>query len=87
MGTIEITLIISVIANIIFIIGIRNLILQNEDLEDTLLETINDVKQKVNIAYDALKDADIRGSFESDDEVGAVFTEIKEIVEKLNETI
>jgi len=87
MGTIEITLIISVIANIIFIIGIRNLILQNEDLEDTLLETMNDVKQKVNIAYDALKDADIRGSFESDDEVGAVFTEIKEIVEKLNETI
>jgi hypothetical protein len=87
MGTIEIALIISVIANIIFIVGIRNLILQNEDLEDTLLETMNDVKQKVNIAYDALKDADIRGSFESDDEVGAVFTEIKEIVQKLNETI
>jgi hypothetical protein len=87
MGTIEIVLGISVIANIIFIVGIRNLILQNEDLEDTLLETMNDVKQKVNIAYDALKDADIRGSFESDDEVGAVFTEIKEIVQKLNETI
>jgi hypothetical protein len=87
MGTIEIILSISVIANIIFIVGIRNLILQNEDLEDTLLETMNDVKQKVNIAYDALKDADIRGSFESDDEVGAVFTEIKEIVQKLNETI
>jgi hypothetical protein len=87
MGTIEIVLSISVIANIIFIVGIRNLILQNEDLEDTLLETMNDVKQKVNIAYDALKDADIRGSFESDDEVGAVFTEIKEIVQKLNETI
>jgi hypothetical protein len=87
MGTIEIVLSISIIANIIFIVGIRNLILQNEDLEDTLLETMNDVKQKVNIAYDALKDADIRGSFESDDEVGAVFTEIKEIVQKLNETI
>jgi hypothetical protein len=87
MGTIEIALGISVLANIIFLIGIRNLILQNEDLEDTLLETMNDIKQKVNIAYDAIKDADIRGSFESDDEVGAVFTEIKEIVEKLNETI
>jgi hypothetical protein len=87
MGTIEITLIVSVIANIIFIVGIRNLVLQNEELEDTLMETLNDVETKVNIAYDALKDADIRGSFESDDEVGAVFTQIKEIVEKLKETI
>lgn len=87
MGTIEITLIVSVIANIIFIVGIRNLVLQNEELEDTLMETLNDVEEKVNIAYDALKDADIRGSFESDDEVGAVFTQIKEIVEKLKETI
>lgn len=87
MGTIEITLIVSVIANIIFIVGIRNLVLQNEELEDTLMETLNDVEEKVNIAWDALKDADIRGSFESDDEVGAVFTQIKEIVEKLKETI
>ena len=87
MGTIEITLIVSVIANIIFIVGIRNLVLQNEELEDTLMETLNDVEAKVNIAWDALKDADIRGSFESDDEVGAVFTQIKEIVEKLKETI
>lgn len=87
MGGIEITLVVSVIANIIFILGIRNLLLQNEELEDTLLDTLKDVKEKVNIAMDALKDADIRGSFESDDEVGAVFTEIKEIVQKLNETI
>ena len=29
--------------------------------------------------------ADIRGSFESDDEVGTVFTELKGIVKELNE--
>ena len=37
--------------------------------------------------YQRLKDADIRGSFESDDEVGASFKEILSIVEDLNEQV
>jgi competence protein ComGC len=73
--------------NVILALGIRNLLKQNEELEDTLLETMTEVKTKVTIALDALKDADLKGSFESDDEVGVVFKEMKEIVENLNEII
>lgn len=87
MGAIEIILAVSIIFNIILVIGARNILLQNEELEDTLLETIMDVQQKVETAYQTMQDVDIRGSFESDDEVGAVFTELKDIIEKLNETI
>lgn len=87
MSGIEITLIVSIILNIVLIIGARNILLQNEELEDTLLETVMDVQQKVETAYQSMQEIDLRGSFESDDEVGAVFAELKEIITKLNETI
>ena len=77
----------SLVLNVALFIGVRNLLKQNEELEDTVLDTISDVKTKVSTALDALKDADLKGSFESDDEVGVVFKEIKEIVENLNEII
>lgn len=78
---------ISLLLNIILGLGIRNLLKQNEELEDTLLETTAEIKTKVTVALDALKNADLKGSFESDDEVGVVFKEMKEIVENLNEII
>ncbi len=78
---------ISLLLNIVLGLGIRNLLKQNEELEDTLLETTADIKTKVTVALDALKNADLKGSFESDDEVGVVFKEMKEIVENLNEII
>jgi hypothetical protein len=78
---------ISLLLNIVLGLGIRNLLKQNEELEDTLLETTADIKTKVSVALDALKNADLKGSFESDDEVGVVFKEMKEIVENLNEII
>jgi hypothetical protein len=78
---------ISLLLNIVLGLGIRNLLKQNEELEDTLLETTADIKTKVAVALDALKNADLKGSFESDDEVGVVFKEMKEIVENLNEII
>ncbi len=78
---------ISLLLNIILGFGIRNLLKQNEELEDTLLETTAEIKMKVAVALDALKNADLKGSFESDDEVGVVFKEMKEIVENLNEII
>lgn len=87
MGAIEIILAVSIIFNIILVIGARNILLQNEELEDTLLETIQDVQTKVETAYQTMQDLDLRGSFESDDEVGVVFSELKDIIEKLNETI
>jgi hypothetical protein len=78
---------ISLLLNIVLGLGIRNLLKQNEELEDTLLETTAEIKTKVTVALDALKNADLKGSFESDDEVGVVFKEMKEIVENLNEII
>lgn len=66
---------------------VRNLLLQNEQLEDTLIETLEDVQLKVEKAYQDLQNADIRGSFESDDEVGSTFKEIKDIVENLKNII
>jgi hypothetical protein len=56
-------------------------------LEDTLVETTLEVKFKVSNALENLRNVDSRGSFESDDEVGATFTELKTIVENLNEIL
>ena len=82
---IEIILGVSAVFNIGLLIGVRNLLRQNEQLEDDLVGTINGVVQTITQANDRMKKADIRGSFESDDEVGSVFTELKSIVEELNE--
>ena len=68
-------------------VAVRNLLLQNEQLEDTLVETIQELREKVETAYEDLTKADIRGSFESDDEVGSVFKEIKDIVTNLRNII
>ena len=82
---IEIILGVSAVFNIGLLIGVRNLLRQNEQLEDDLVGTIDGVVQTITQANDRMKQADIRGSFESDDEVGSVFTELKSIVEELNE--
>tara|TARA_Y100000768_G_scaffold245846_1_gene186423 strand:- start:1162 stop:1425 length:264 start_codon:yes stop_codon:yes gene_type:complete len=82
---IEIILGVSAVANIGLLIGVRNLLRQNEQLEDDLVGTINGVVTTITQANDKMKQADIRGSFESDDEVGSVFTELKRIVDELNE--
>ena len=72
------------------VIGIRNLNIQNEQYQDYIEEELVKTEQlriKVEKAYDRMQDADIRGSFESDDEVGSAFSELKEIIEELNKTI
>ena len=59
---------------------IWNLVTKQEMLEDWIEDFIQSV-EKVN--FD-LKQADYRGSFESDDEVGAIFKQIKEIIKQLD---
>ena len=81
MRYIYIILLISVVLNITFTIGIFNLLRQNEELEDTLVETTLEVKFKVSNALENLRNIDTRGSFESDDEVGTVFSELKNTIE------
>ena len=82
---IEIILGVSTVLNIGLLIGFRNLLRQNEQLEDDLVGTISGVVTTITQANEKMKQADIRGSFESDDEVGSVFTELKRIVNELNE--
>ena len=81
---IEIILGVSVVFNIGLLIGVRNLLKQNEQLEDDLVGTINGVVQTITDANERMQAADIRGSFESDDEVGFIFKEIKNTIKQLD---
>ena len=50
------------------------------------LETwIEDYAQRIQDTQQVLKEIDSKGTFEADDEIGVVFTAIKETVEELNE--
>ena len=74
----------SIIFNILLLIRGINLVKQNEQLVDAINEY--DVRQeytqeKLESMLQKMRDIDIRGSFESDDEVGAVFSELKETIE------
>tara|TARA_Y100001958_G_scaffold134717_1_gene105486 strand:+ start:262 stop:531 length:270 start_codon:yes stop_codon:yes gene_type:complete len=87
---IEIILGVSVLLNLVFLYGVRNLNKQNEQYQDYIqneLMSLDDVREKVTSAYDRMRDLDIRGSFESDDEVGASFKDILSVVEQLNQDI
>ncbi len=71
--------------NMILLYGVRNLLKQNEQLEDSLTEVVTDTNRTITDVVEQMKRVDIRGSFESDDEVGSVFESLKSIVEKLKE--
>ena len=50
------------------------------------LETwIENYAQRIQDTQQVLKEIDSKGTFEADDEIGVVFTAIKETVEELNE--
>ena len=50
------------------------------------LETwIEDYAQRIQDTKQVLEEIDAKGSFEADDEIGVVFTAIKEAVDELNE--
>ena len=50
------------------------------------LETwIENYAQRIQDTQDVLKEIDSKGSFEADDEIGVVFTSIKETIDELNE--
>ena len=75
---------ISVLLNIILLIGVRNLLKQNEQLEDRLVNLIGDVRTRVSAALENMRSIDNREMFEKDDEVGVSFDEIKKIIEELD---
>ena len=50
------------------------------------LETwIENYAPRIQATQDVLKEIDSKGSFEADDEIGVVFTSIKETIDELNE--
>jgi len=75
---------ISVLINLILLVGVRNLLKQNEQLEDRLVNLIGDVRTRVLTALENMRSIDNREVFEKDDEVGVSFQEIKKIIEELD---
>jgi hypothetical protein len=68
--------------------GTYNLLRKNEALEDELDNSdayIQSVYGSMKNAYDRMIKIDRLGSFESDDESGYIFDEIKSSIENLNE--
>jgi K+-transporting ATPase A subunit len=74
----------SIILNVLLIIRGINFVKQNEQLIDVINEYDGrqiDTQIKVESMLEKMKEIDLNGSFESDDEVGSVFTQLKDIVE------
>ena len=70
--------------------GCWNLLKQSEQLESQCLmyiDIIGEVRDKVLDVEIQLKEIDIKGSFEADDEVGFVFKEIKQLSAELTDTV
>ena len=78
---------VSVILNIILLVGVRNLLKQNEQLEDRLIETITSIRTKIQTSFENMRRLDNKQAFEKDDEVGVTFDQLKKIVEDLNEQL
>ena len=71
-------------------IGCFNLIKQNEQLEELVLfyqDKIDEIREMALQTEIELKELDIRGAFESDDEVGTTFQNIKSISTALSQNI
>ena len=79
---VEIILAIETVAFIVEGYVIWNLMKKQEMLE-TWVETYS---EKMNVAYTDMRTIDDKGVFEADDEVGEVFTQLKDITEKLSKT-
>jgi hypothetical protein len=82
--TISVTLLI--ISTVLFFRGF-NLIERIEELEDevSLYELRNEeTKEALESMLEQMREIDLKGSFESDDEVGSVFTQLKTIIEVYN---
>ena len=74
----------SIILNILLLFRGINLVKQNEDLRDSI-QLYDDRQDNTMVTLEnmlaELRQIDLNGSFESDDEVGTVFTELKNTIE------
>jgi len=80
----------SIIFNILLLLRGINLVKQNEKLSDMIKDY--DVRQDNTLItlenmLGEMKEIDLKGSFESDDEVGVVFSELKNTIESYKNQI
>jgi hypothetical protein len=80
----------SIIFNILLLIRGINLVKQNEKLSD-LIRDYDDRQDNTLVTLEnmlgEMKEIDLKGSFESDDEVGVVFSELKNTIESYKNQI
>ena len=82
-NTANIIILISFLLNLILLIGVRNLLKQTEQFEDNLIQ----VRGRIANTLQKMRDLDNREVFEKDDEVGVTFSELKKLIEDLNNEI
>ena len=70
------------ISNIFFIWRGTKLVKEIEDKVNDYVNLSDDTIDSLDTMLEEMRQIDIRGSFESDDEVGVVFKELKNTIEK-----
>ena len=80
--TLYIILGLSILLNIILFYRGYKLVEQIEALQQEYIDFEDDTLNSLKRMLEEMKEIDIRGSFESDDEVGVVFQELKDVIEK-----
>ena len=78
-----ILLLASVSANVFLLITLKKSFNQIDILEEWIINFKNSVES----TFNKLKDVDNRGIFEKDDDVGFLFTDLKQIIESLNKKV
>lgn len=81
MITIISLLVASIFLNIILIYRGQNLIKEMENVQVFTEEQNQEYRTTLDTMLERMREIDIRGSFESDDEVGVVFNELKGLIE------
>ena len=69
-------------SNIFFVIKGTQLVKQIEEIQTSYSDFSEDTISALETMLEEMRQIDIRGSFESDDEVGVVFNELKDVIEK-----
>jgi uncharacterized membrane protein YgaE (UPF0421/DUF939 family) len=77
----------SLVVNVILILRGISLVSQLEQAQTDYYELNGDTLDTLETMLEDMRAIDLRGSFESDDEVGTVFTELKDIIEKYKNTL
>jgi uncharacterized protein HemX len=80
--TLYIILGLSILLNIVLFYRAYKLVEQIERYQQRYIDVEDDAIQTFDKMLDEMRKLDIRGSFESDDEVGVVFKELKDVIEK-----